>query len=195
MSHSEGCTIDWPAALAEHRPWMEKVLQSRICDRHEVHDLLQEIALKVVQQAAGGIDKAEYENADSEKPAGRPASASGLPSQPECIAPWLYCLTIRQAANFHRRRGRKSQAHPVEQIETPATTADPLDRLVAAEQSDRLSQAVAKLAPMEREILTLKYTQNWTYQQLSDHLGVPVRSIEYRLLNARNHLRKLMFEN
>jgi RNA polymerase sigma-70 factor (ECF subfamily) len=38
----------------------------------------------------------------------------------------------------------------------------------------------------------LKYTENWTYQQMADHLGVPVRNIEYRLLHARQHLRRAL---
>jgi RNA polymerase sigma-70 factor (ECF subfamily) len=37
--------------------------------------------------------------------------------------------------------------------------------------------------------LLLKYTEGWSYEQLAQHLGVSIKTIEYRLLRARNALR------
>ena len=77
-------------------------------------------------------------------------------------------------------------------LETTSESPRPLDWMLAQEQSQHLARAIEELRPQQREILTLKYTENWSYQQLADHLGVPVRSVEYRLLQARNQLRKLV---
>jgi RNA polymerase sigma-70 factor (ECF subfamily) len=35
----------------------------------------------------------------------------------------------------------------------------------------------------------LKYTEGWGYRELADHLGVSIKTIEYRLLRARQSLR------
>jgi RNA polymerase sigma-70 factor (ECF subfamily) len=43
---------------------------------------------------------------------------------------------------------------------------------------------------LDREILMLKYTENWNYQQLAEHLGVTLHTVEYRLLRARKRLRQ-----
>ena len=198
--HSSSTTIDWQAALEEHRPWLAKVLRCRIGDRHEVDDLLQEIALAVFRQNLktnppdndatneqnDGGEETNQANTESEKPTG------GVPSDPEKVAPWLYRLAVRQAVNFHRRANRKTKITPVADLETTAQDHQPLDWMMAEEQSKHLNDAVSQLSPQQQEILTLKYTENWSYQQISNHLGIPVRSVEYRLLQARKQLRKLV---
>jgi RNA polymerase sigma factor (sigma-70 family) len=184
--------IDWPAALEQHKSWLAKVLRCRIGDRHEVDDLLQEIALAVFQQnstVTNVTPQAEKNRLDDKLP--RPRRA-GVPNDPDKVAPWLYRLAIRQAVNFHRRANRKTQIKTVPDLETTSESPRPLDWMLAQEQSQHLARAIEELRPQQREILTLKYTENWSYQQLADHLGVPVRSVEYRLLQARNQLRKLV---
>ena len=71
---------------------------------------------------------------------------------------------------------------------------DALDWLVQTEQRSLVGQAIDKLSPKDREILTLKYSENWTYKQLAEHLGASTNTIEYRLIRARKQLRKLLCE-
>jgi RNA polymerase sigma-70 factor (ECF subfamily) len=58
-----------------------------------------------------------------------------------------------------------------------------------------VTAALEKLKPPDREILLLKYTEKWSYEQLAEHLGVSVKTVEYRLLRARRamrgHLRRM----
>ena len=177
MTDSNAQAIDWTAALEQHRPWLQKVLRCRVGDRHEVDDLFQEIALAVFRQS-----KPTYKNG-TPKP-------NTVPSDPEKVAPWLYRLAVRQAVNFHRRSNRKTQAKPTESLDPYSPDPQPLDWMLAKEQEADLKNALNSLRPQDREVLTLKYTENWTYAQMAEHLGVPVRTIEYRLLNARKTLRK-----
>ena len=189
MTQPSPNAIDWPAALEQHKSWLAKVLRCRIGDRHEVDDLLQEIALAVFQQNSAPTTQNETKPSQQDPIRRRRA---GVPEDPEKVAPWLYRLAVRQAVNFHRRANRKTQIKPVPDLETTSASPKPLDWMLAQEQSRHLALAIEELRPQQREILTLKYTENWSYQQLADHLGVPVRSVEYRLLQARNQLRKLV---
>lgn len=166
--------IDWPAALQKHRPWLAKVLRCRIGDRNEVDDLLQEIALAVFRQHA--------KSQESDAP-------STVPTDPSKVAPWLYRLAVRQAVNFHRRAYRKCQVRVLPEVDSACRNSEPLDWMLAQEQRQHLDSAIKNLKPQHREILVLKYTENWSYRQLSEHLGIPVRSVEYRLLQARKQLR------
>lgn len=172
MSTGSTQPIDWEAALEQHRPWMRKVLRCRIGDRHEVDDLLQEIALAVVRQSR--------------------RDAPAVPTDPQRVAPWLYRLAIRQSINFHRRSGRKSAAKPTADIDMVDRNAEPLDWMLAEEERDTMQQALKQLRPQEYEILMLKYTENWSYRQLAEHLGVKERTVEYRLMRARQNLRSLL---
>ena len=178
MTDSNAHAIDWTAALEQHRPWLQKVLRCRIGDRHEVDDLFQEIALAVFRQSNPKAHRYDSRN------------SNGVPEDPEKVAPWLYRLAVRQTVNFHRRANRKSQAKPSAVLDPFSPAPQPLEWMLAQEQQANLEIALAQLPPPDREILTLKYTENWTYDQMSSHLGVPVRTIEYRLLLARKRLRK-----
>ncbi len=169
MTHISDQAIDWPAALEKHRPWLQKVLRCRVGDRHEVEDLFQEIALAVFRQSK---------------------HKTKVPQDPNKVAPWLYRLAVRQAVNFHRRTNRKSDAKPTAELDSYSSAPQPLDWMLAQEQQENLQWALSELRPQEREILTLKYSENWSYRQMADHLGVPTRTIEYRLLNARKQLRR-----
>jgi RNA polymerase sigma factor (sigma-70 family) len=163
--------MDWPAILETNRPWLTRVLRCRIGDPHAVEDALQEIALLLVRQ--------------SQRP-----GEGGIPGEPEKIAPWLYRVAVRQAVNFHRKANRKTAPRIVSEIVVADSSQQPLDWLLAQEREQRFQAAYGRLSPAQREILTLKYSQKWDYQQLSEHLGIPVRSVEYRLLQARQELRK-----
>ena len=182
MTDPNAQAIDWTAALEQHRPWLQKVLRCRVGDRHEVDDLFQEIALAVFRQS-----KPTYKNG-SEKP-------NRVPSDPEKVAPWLYRIAVRQAVNFHRRANRKSQAKPTSELNPYSPEPQPLDWMLAREQHASLQTALSEMRAQDREVLTLKYSENWSYAQMADHLGVPIRTIEYRLLNARKKLRKHLASN
>jgi len=166
--------IDWQKAIATHRNWLRKVLQSRIGDRHSIDDVMQEVALAVVQQSSNG-------------------STGSVPSEPAKVAPFLYGVAVRKAANFHRAANRKSHAKPElsEALEAKITTPEPqpLDWLLKKEKNQSLESAIKSLDEESREILMLKYTENWSYKQLADHLGTTEKAVERRLARARKKMR------
>jgi RNA polymerase sigma factor (sigma-70 family) len=160
-------TIDWTEELDRHRGWMLRVLRSRIGDWHAADDLIQDIALAVLRQDA-------------------------KPSDPQKVAPWLYQLTVRQAINFHRRKGRKkNQLVTSEKVESaPCDAPTPLEWMVTIEKQTEIQESLQKLRPKDREILILKYAQQWTYEQIAQHTGAKIKTIEYRLMRARQLLRR-----
>lgn len=160
--------IDWTAEFARNRPWMLRILRSRVGDAHAAEDCLQNIAVAVWSQDC-------------------------KPELPEKVAPWLYRLTVRAAINFHRHRGRRpSVALTDETRVVSGDQTEPLDWLLEQEREGQIYRALRRLPPRDREILVLKYTQGWTYQQLADHLGVKPKTIEYRLMKSRDRMRRLM---
>ncbi|MEM9410860.1 MAG: sigma-70 family RNA polymerase sigma factor [Planctomycetota bacterium] len=167
MSDAFAGTIDWSAELKTHEPWLRRVISGRIGHRHEVDDLMQEIALAVFRQKT-------------------------LPDDPVRVAPWLYRLAVRQAINFHRKMGRKSNAKPTAELEVESDDREPLDWMLNIEQSSAMRSAMGELTTRDREILMLKYTENWSYKELAEHLGIKVKTVEYRLMKARKRLRTLI---
>ena len=50
-------------------------------------------------------------------------------------------------------------------------------------------KALCELSPKDRELLLLKYTEDWTCRELAERLGVSVTTVETRLYRARGRLR------
>ena len=46
-------------------------------------------------------------------------------------------------------------------------------------------RSLACLPRRDAEILLLKYTENWSYRQLAEHLGLSTSAVEARLHRAR----------
>jgi RNA polymerase sigma-70 factor (ECF subfamily) len=160
--------IDWTEQLATHRRWLESVVRCRLGDGYDPEDVMQDVALAVLPHP-------------------------NPPESPEQVAPWLYRLTLRKVINVRRSLGRRRRMHQrvLEQApsrDTAATGADASSWLLKQELGESIERALAQLAPEDREILTLKYTEDWSYRQLSQHLGITEKTVEYRLLRARKNL-------
>ncbi len=161
--------IDWDHAVEAHRRWLRKVLRCRVGDAHAVDDLMQEIALTIARQSK---------------------DPGTVPHDPAKVAPFLYRIAVRRAADFHRNANRKTNPQPIADLEPGARELEPLQWMLKTEQDMQLWSAIESLDPESREILMLKYTENWSYQQLADHLGVTPKAIERRLSRARTNMRK-----
>ena len=162
--------MDWEKTLAQHDRWLRTILAARLRDREAVDEVWQEVALAAVRQSAPLADESK-------------------------AAPWLYRLAVRQVLLYRRKLGRRRKLAQrfVEQVppaEHDALSPDPLAWLLADERRRLLRQALAELAPRDREILLLKYTENWSYHQIAAHLGISHSAVETRLHRARARLRQ-----
>lgn len=162
--------VDWQAALAQHDRWLRVIVYSRLRNREAVDEVMQEIALAVVRQ-------------------------SSPLSDPSRIAPWLYRLAVRQVLLFRRKSGRQRKlldryAERIEPVVEHELNADPLDWLLASERRQMVRVALERLAPLDTEVMLLKYTENWSYDEIARHLGVSHSAIESRLHRARRRLRE-----
>jgi RNA polymerase sigma-70 factor (ECF subfamily) len=162
--------INWHRLLVDHDRWLRTVVLARVGESAAVDEVMQEVALAAVKQQAPLCD------------AGK-------------AAPWLYRLAVTQALLYRRRQGRWRRltgryAERERPTEHDGRVLDPLEWLLAAERQDFVRQALRRLPRREAEILLLKYTENWNYEQLAQHLGVSESAIESRLHRARAKLRR-----
>lgn len=157
----------------ENESWMRTVVRSRVPEPEAVEDIMQNIALALVRQKDTLSDVAR-------------------------VGAWLYQITVRQVLMYRRTRGRRRRFEngllgraatgEVDSLEVRG----PVDRVIAAEQQQHVRDAMGQLKELDRQILMLKYSENWTYRQLSEHLGVGEDTVEYRLAKARKQMRGLL---
>jgi RNA polymerase sigma-70 factor (ECF subfamily) len=179
LSNAEGSAgrpagggIDWVATLAAHNRWLRTVVLARLGEPQAVDDVMQAVALAAVAQRAPLLD----------------LSRAGA---------WLYRLAVRQALLHRRRCGRQRRlldgyagSRSAERGHSPLP--DPLDTLLRDERRALVRAALGRLPRRDAEILLLKYTEDWSYRQLAEHLGLSESAVEARLHRARGRLREAM---
>jgi len=118
-------------------------------------------------------------------------------SDPTKVAPWLYRLSVVQALLYRRKMGRRRKlvdrfTEEYRPTEEDRRTIDPLDWLLAEERRAMVRQAMGTLPSRDAELLLLKYTENWSYKQIAEKLGMTHSAVESRLHRARGKLRKAL---
>jgi RNA polymerase sigma-70 factor (ECF subfamily) len=170
LAKSPPSPIAWHALLAQHDRWLRMVVLARVGQAASVDEVMQEVALAAVRQQAPLRD-------------------------PSKAAPWLYRLAIRQSLLFRRKQGRwrKLTAQYAERVrpsERDHRVPDPLQWLLADEQQSMVREAIGRMSRRDVEILLLKYSENWSYEQLAQRLGSSESAVESRLHRARQRLRR-----
>ena len=106
---------------------------------------------------------------------------------------WLLTIAWRKALD--RRRARllrwtrtpapafDAVADPIEAI--PAATPSPEQAVVASELAQSVRREIARLTPRLRDTLLLAASGDYSYQEISDLLGVPLGTVKWRVSEAR----------
>ncbi len=162
--------FDWSRILREHDRWLRTIVYARLGEPQAVDDVMQEVALAAVRQAAPIQDRSR-------------------------VAPWLYRLAVRQTLLYRRKMGRSRNltqrfADRYQPTESDTRDPGPLDWLLSVERDSLIRRAIQALRTSDAEILMLKYGQNWNYHRIADHLGIGHSAVEARLHRARARMRK-----
>jgi RNA polymerase sigma factor (sigma-70 family) len=161
--------IDWPRVLAEHDHWLRTVVYARVGEPQAVDEVMQEVSLAAVRQKAPLND-------------------------PTKVGAWLYRLAVMQSLLYRRKQGRRRKminryADRCQPTEQDNRQMDPLSWLLSEERQQKVRTAVKRLSRRDAEILLLKYTEDWSYHDLAEHLGISHSAVEARLHRARQRLR------
>ena len=165
----DAASIDWPSVLAEHERWLRTVICARVGEPQAIDEVMQDVSMAAVRQQAPLSDPAK-------------------------VAPWLYQLAVRQSLLYRRKQGRRRKlidryAQRFRPSDADARQADPLEWLLTEERRTQVRAAMSQLPKRDAEILLLKYTEDWSYRALAEHLGVSESAVETRLHRARQRLR------
>lgn len=158
------------AHITENLGWLRSVVMARLGEPQAVEEVVQEVCVAAI----AGIDRLS----DMSK-----------------LGPWLYQIAVRQCMLFRRKHGRRRKfveryKADMQPTEVDGRVTEPLAWLLAEERSTQFRRALQELVPRDREILLLKYQQDWSYHEIADKLGISESAVEARLHRARGRLRK-----
>jgi RNA polymerase sigma-70 factor (ECF subfamily) len=101
---------------------------------------------------------------------------------------WAYRILVNECLNAQRAR----PSEPL--VDEPLVLDDPLDALAADERKQQVQRAVAALPHDYREVVVLRYFAELSYEEISDAIGVPVKTVKSRLYTARQRLTATLFD-
>ena len=98
---------------------------------------------------------------------------------------WLAAVATRVAANLRRACDAQCRSIEVEESATDFVShqRDVTDQVLANEMSARLLHALGELSAIERQVLSLKYQRQFTFEAISKELDISSKRVQ-RIRNA-----------
>jgi RNA polymerase sigma-70 factor (ECF subfamily) len=104
---------------------------------------------------------------------------------------WLFTIAHNQTIDFLRKK-KQDYAYFDDRH---AVKDNFVQRFEKKKKMERIEQALAKLPPIDRELVVLFHKEEYTYQEISEILKMPITTIKTRLHRARKKLKELVHKN
>lgn len=98
---------------------------------------------------------------------------------------WIYRIGMNESLDAVRERRRFVELDP----EWASAAASPEQESAAHEAGHEIQAAVQELPPEQRAVIVLRHFHGLSYQEMSEIVDVPVKTIKSRLFEARSTLR------
>jgi len=113
---------------------------------------------------------------------------------PERFGSWLYQLALNHCRNRYKRLKRRGffASQTIDDPERPLHLSDqhnPEKDLDLSIRRRLVREAISELRKKEKEILLLRDIQEFSYEEISEILGVPVGTVKSKLNRARHALK------
>jgi len=110
--------------------------------------------------------------------------------------PWLFQIAVNLCRDLARKKRpaafseleTETEPDPEESVEDESPL--PLDQIEERELVQALSRAIAALPEIYRAVVTLRYTEELSYEDMAAVLKLPVNTVRTHLFRAKSLLRK-----
>jgi RNA polymerase sigma-70 factor (ECF subfamily) len=99
---------------------------------------------------------------------------------------WIYRMTVNESLNTLKRRRNVVSLDGSFDVPAGAESDG------AAEAEEKIGRALLELKPDDRAVVVLRHFVSFSYDEISDVLGVPVKTVKSRLFTARERLRQVL---
>ena len=104
---------------------------------------------------------------------------------------WVYRIAVNESLNQVKKR------HPQEPLDDGQASPwqGPAEELDSKRICDRVQEALMRLNDDYRNVVVLKHISGFSYQQISEILQLPEKTVKSRLYSARQILKKILLED
>jgi len=97
---------------------------------------------------------------------------------------WIYRMSVNESLNTIKRRRNVVSLDGSFDVPAPGASSS------AGDAEERVGSALLELKPDDRAVVVLRHFVSFSYEEISDVLGVPVKTVKSRLFTARERLRQ-----
>jgi RNA polymerase sigma-70 factor (ECF subfamily) len=157
--------IDFHRLFEEHGARLVELAASVVGTRVDAEDVVQEAFVKA------------YRSRDAFRGDANPGT-------------WLRRIVMNEALDFRRRRHARGGAAVVEAPdERPARGPGPDTTASELERAEAVRRAIDTLPQDQRTVVILREIEGLAYREIAEQLGLPLGTVESRVLRARERLR------
>jgi len=152
------------ALFHQYKNLVYKTAYLLLGDAHEAEDVLQEVFIRI------------YRSLQTFQP------------EKGSFTKWLHRVTVNQCLNW--RRKRRLSFSSLEEIPglDPKGSAPPSPENM--ELTEGIQRMVSNLKPKQRAVVVLRYYWGYSYDEISQILGIPLGTVKSRLWKALRTMRK-----
>jgi RNA polymerase sigma-70 factor (ECF subfamily) len=117
--------------------------------------------------------------------------------QESSLKTWLYRITVNKSKNFLRKqklltfvRFRKDEEDEDKELDFPDISQN--NRLESKELEERFLEAIAQLPEKQREVFSLRYFDNLSFNEISNMLGTSVGGLKANYFHAVKKIASIM---
>lgn len=159
----ERCALD--AFVRRHDRWVRNVVYATVGDPAHVDDIVQRVWTNVWRQIGTLVDPQRWRG-------------------------WLYRLAKNAAIDVGLKNARERRLRvSLDPHQAATRQREPAAVVMAGEEHRRMLNAIRGLPAIYREPFILRHLEDWSYARIGEALGLPVDTVETRLVRARRLLR------
>jgi RNA polymerase sigma factor (sigma-70 family) len=114
---------------------------------------------------------------------------------------WLFKIAANNCIDFLRKNKRiqftdgffddKDDASD-STSNIPSNTLDPEEKIIEKQKITLIHEVVEKLKPHYRQLVELRYFKEWSYEEISTELNLPLGTVKAQLFRARDLLHQVL---
>ena len=97
---------------------------------------------------------------------------------------WIYRILVNECLNVRRRPSAARESV----IDENTVQGLDVDAVEAAQKREAVKKAILDLPPAYREVIVLRHFAALSYDEMSDAIGIPMKTVKSRLYSARQLL-------
>jgi RNA polymerase sigma factor (sigma-70 family) len=109
---------------------------------------------------------------------------------------WLFKIATNNCIDFLRNKGKSTQViqgnMPQDNRDKPSKVAsgtlDPEEQFIRSQKIDLMHEVVDKLKPHYKTIITMRYFEEYSYDEIANKLNLPLGTVKAQLFRAKEFL-------